>query len=113
RRDRCRHAHAVGCRIAEVNYEAGVFGATHEGDGRADFNAEGFIFLGAGDVGSSGCPRTLAALNVDGAGRRNGATSVGGGANAGGIGSIANVALNFILGLLTNDEAGQQKWKNK
>jgi hypothetical protein len=98
-----------GIRAAEVDDEACVLRTAHEGDGGSDFNAEGFVLLGVGDARFCGCVGTLAAPDVDGAGRRSGAACVGGCTNAGGIGSGANVALDFLLGVAASDEVGQQK----
>ena len=41
-------------RAAEVDDEASVLRTAHKGDRGADFNAEGFVRLGIGDVGGSG-----------------------------------------------------------
>src|SRR4029077_8842130 len=102
-----------GIRAAEVDDEACVLGAAHEGDGGSDFNAEGFVLFGVGDARFCGCVGTLAAPDVDGAGRRSGAACVGSCTNAGGIGSGANVALNFLFGVLANDEVRKEKRKNE
>lgn len=102
-----------GIGAAKVDDEAGVFGTAHEGDGGSDFNAEGFVLLGVGDAGFCGGESALAAPDVDGTGRRCGATSVSGGTNAGRIGGGADVALNFLFGVFADHEAGEEKWKNE
>jgi hypothetical protein len=94
---------------AEVDDEAGVFGAAHKGDGGAHFNAEGFVGLSAGNARGRGGIGSPAALDVDGAGRGSGAASVRCGTNAGRICSGANVALDFLFGVLANDETSQEK----
>jgi hypothetical protein len=71
-----------GIGVAEVNDEARVFRATRKGYGGADFNAESFVGLGAGNARGGGGVRALVALDVDGARRRGGAASVARGANA-------------------------------
>ena len=102
-----------GVGAAEVNDEAGVLRGAGESDGGADLNAEGFVGLGVGNAGRSGGIGPLAALDVDGAGRGSGAASVSLRTDTGGIGSRADVTLNFLLSILANDEVGQEKRKDK
>lgn len=98
---------------AEVNNEAGVLGSAHKSNAGAHFNAEGFVFLGTGNAWGRSGVGTLAALDVDGTGRRSRAASVGRGANASGIGSRTDVVFDFVLGVLAIDEAGQEKRKDE
>ena len=102
-----------GIGTTEVNHEAGVFGATHKSDCGADLNAEGLVGLGIGDARGSGGVGALVALDVYGAGRRDGAASVGSGANAGGIGGLADVILDFLFAVLANNKTGHEKRQNE
>jgi hypothetical protein len=88
-----------GIGVAEVNDEAGVFRATRKGNSRADFNAEGFVGLGIGKARGSGGVRALVTLDVDGAGRRGGAASVGRGANACGEAEQTSSLTCFLVSL--------------
>ena len=94
---------------AEVNNEAGILGTAHERDASSNFNAEGFVLLGVGDARFCGCVGTLAAPDVDRAGRRRGSACVGNCTNASRIRSRANVAFDFLLSVAASDEVGQQK----
>ena len=83
-------AHDTACVIegvgaAEVNDEAGVLRGAGERDGGADLNTEGFVGLGVGNAGRCGGIGTLAAFDVDGAGRGSGAACVRCGTNTGRI----------------------------
>jgi len=102
-----------GIGAAEVNNEAGILGSAHESDAGANFNAEGFVFLGTGNAWGRGGVGTLAALYVDGTGRRSRATGVSRGANASGIGSRTDVVLDFVFGVLAIDEASQEQRKDE
>src|SRR5260370_18789754 len=98
-----------GIGAAEVDDEASVLRTAHKGDRGADFNAEGFVGLGVGNIGGSGRVGTLAALDVDGARRGSGTAGVRRGTNASSIRSRANVAFDFLLGVAASDDVGQQK----
>jgi hypothetical protein len=91
-----------GIGAAEINEEARVFGATHKGDGRADFNTEGLVGLGVGNARRSGGIAPLAALDVDGARGGSGTAGVRRGANASGIGHPSRGWQgSLVLSLLT------------
>ena len=97
---------------AEADNKAGVLGTARKCDGGAYLNTEGFVGLGIGNAGGRGGIRTPATSDVDGAGRGSGTARVGCGTNTGPIGSRAGVALDFLRGVLANDEISQQKWQD-
>jgi len=76
-----------GIGAAEVNDEAGVLRGAGEGDGGANFDAEGFVRLGVGNARGRGGIGPLAAPDVDGAGRGGRTASVRRAANTGRIGN--------------------------
>jgi hypothetical protein len=98
-----------GIGAAEVDDEASVLRTAHKGNGGPNSNAEGFIGLGVRNARGRSGIGAPAALDVDGAGRGSGAARVGCGTNTGRIGSRADVALDFLLGVLANDESSQEK----
>jgi hypothetical protein len=95
---------------AKVNNKAGVLGAAHKGDRGADLDAKGFVGLGVGNARRRGGVSSLAALDVDRTGRGSRAASISSRANTCGIGSRADVTLDFFLRILTEDVTGQEKW---
>ena len=102
-----------GIGSAEVDDEAGVLGTARKCDGGAHLNTEGFVGLGIGNARGRGGIGTPATPDVDGAGRGSGTARVGCGTNTGPIGSRADVALDFLRGVLANDEISQQKWQDE
>ena len=102
-----------GIGSAEVDDEAGVLGIACKCDAGAHLNTEGFVGLGIGNARGRGGIGTPATPDVDGAGRGSGTARVGCATNTGRIGSRADIALNFLLGVLANDEISQEKWQNE
>ena len=92
-----------GIGVAEIKDEAGVLRGAGESDGGANFDAEGFIALGAGDARSSASRGSRAAPDVDRAWGGSGTARVLRGTNAGRIGGRANIILDLFLGVPAND----------
>jgi hypothetical protein len=102
-----------GIGFAEVDDEPSIFGTTHKGDCGANLDAEDLVRLGVRNTGGRGGQSALTAPDVDGARRRGRPARVLGRTNTGGIRSRANVTLNFLLGILANQEACQQKGQDQ
>jgi hypothetical protein len=98
---------------AVIDHEARVLGIAHKGHGRPHLNTEGFVGLGVWNTRSCGGIRTPAAPDVDGAGRRSGTTCVRCGTDFGGIGSRADIVLNFLFCVLANNEASQEERRDE
>ena len=93
---------------AEVNDEAGILGTARKGDGGTNFNAEGSVGLGIGNVGGRRGIGAPAAPDVDGADGGSGTARVRRGTNACRIGSRANIILDFLFGVLAVKETSQE-----
>lgn len=93
-----------GIVLTEVDDETGVFGTGGESDGSADLNAERFIGFCVRDTRFRGGVVASATPDIDGARRGSGAASAGLGANACGIGRGANAIVDFLFGVLANNE---------
>ena len=94
---------------AKVDDETGVFGTARKSDGCAHFNAEGFVGLGARNARRGRGIGATAAPDVDGARRRSRTAGIRFRTNTGRIRIRTNIALNFLLGVLTGDETSQDK----
>ena len=87
----------------KIDDEASVLRAAHKSDGGANFQAERFVGLGIGKVGGRRGVTAAAAFDPYGARRRRGTACICRGTNAGGIGSRADVTLNFLLRVPASD----------
>src|SRR6266481_5809820 len=94
---------------AKIDEKSNVPRATHEGDRGADFDAEGFVGLGIRNARRSCSIVATTAPDLYGAGRGSGATGICCGTNTRWIRSRADVAFNFLLCVLANDESRQEK----